>query len=209
MVRIEDLTFQYTQTKHRFTFPDVLLNDQEDLLILGKSGVGKTTLIHLLAGILKPNKGDVFIDNTAISCLSASELDRFRGKNIGLVFQRNHAIQSLSVFKNLQARLFFSKKNIDSSVINKLLSELDLTAQQHHKIHQLSVGQLQRLGIAMSVIHNPKVILADEPTSSLDDENCNIVIELLKKQARKNNANLIVVTHDQRIQSFFNNTITL
>lgn len=94
MVRIEDLTFQYKQTKHRFTFPDVLLKEQEDLLILGKSGVGKTTLIHLLAGILKPDKGDVFIDDTAISCLSASELDRFREKTLDLCFreimQYNH-----------------------------------------------------------------------------------------------------------------------
>jgi len=115
----------------------------------------------------------------------------------------------LSVIENLQARLFFSKKPRSNQEIEALLQQLDLLEFKKHKINQLSEGQLQRLGIALAVIHNPQVILADEPTSSLDDENCKRVIELLINQAALTNANLIVITHDHRIKSFFQKSITL
>lgn len=209
MVTIENLTFQYQQKEQSFSFPDITLQKDEDLLILGKSGVGKTTFLHLIAGLLKPNTGTISIHKNLINSLSNNKLDTFRGENIGLVFQQNYAIQSLSVIENLEARLFFSKKTINKSEIENLLTELDLIQLKNRKIQQLSVGQLQRLGIALSVVHNPKVILADEPTSSLDDENCAIVIDLLKKQAKKNSANLIAITHDSRIKQFFQNTIAL
>ncbi len=209
MVTTENLTFYYKKEQHTFSFPDIFLEKQEDLLVLGKSGIGKTTFLHLLAGLLKPVNGTICIADTAINSLSARKLDIFRGQNIGLVFQKNHAIQSLNVFQNLQARLFFSKKAIHPKAIDQLLIELGLIECKNSAIQELSVGQLQRLGIALSVIHNPKVILADEPTSSLDDENCKIVIELLKKQAKQTEANLIVIAHDHRVKSFFSNTITL
>lgn len=209
MVQTDNLTFQYKKKERTFSFPNIILKEQENLLILGKSGIGKTTLLHLLAGLLKPVNGKVVIGNVAITSLSNNKLDKFRGQNIGLVFQKNHAVQSLSVFENLKLRLFFSKKSINNTAIETLLEQLGLTDCKNSKVNELSVGQLQRLGIALSVIHNPQVILADEPTSSLDDENCKIVIELLKKQATKTNANLIVITHDQRIKSFFPNSITL
>jgi putative ABC transport system ATP-binding protein len=209
MIKTESLTFHYKQEEHIFNFPNILLTAEENLLVLGKSGIGKTTLLHLLAGLLKPSSGKVIIDNVDITSLSARKLDTFRGQNIGLVFQKNHAVQSLSVFENLQARLFFSKKAIQKSAIEAILEELGLLAFQHRKVNELSQGQLQRLGIALAVIHNPKVIFADEPTSSLDDENCNIVIDLLKRQAAQSKANLIVITHDHRVTSSFSKTITL
>ena len=209
MVTTENLIFNYKQGKQTFSFPDINLKAEEDLLILGKSGIGKTTLLHLLAGLLKPLDGDIRIHDTYINTLSAGKLDAYRGQNIGLVFQKNLAIQSLSVFENLKARLFFSKKSVEKTAIDSLLNELGLFEHKHSSPRELSEGQLQRLGIAMSVIHHPKVILADEPTSSLDDENCTVVIELLKNQAQKNKANLIVITHDHRVKPFFQNSITL
>lgn len=209
MIETNNLTFHYKLKEQPFNFPDITLKEQEDLLILGKSGIGKTTLLHLLAGLLKPINGDININGTVINSLSSSKLDAYRGQNIGIVLQRNHAVQTLNVVENLQARLFFSKKDINDNAINQLLTELGLIELKNRKVKELSEGQLQRLSIALSVIHNPKLILADEPTSSLDDENCAITIELLKKQAEKNCANLIVITHDQRIKPFFQNTITL
>lgn len=209
MVQTNNLTFQYKKNKHLFSFPNISLEKQDNLLILGKSGIGKTTLLHLLAGLLKPASGDVIIDKMNLSSLHDNSLDKFRGQNIGLVFQKNYAIQSLNLIDNLQARLFLSKKPINKTLIDTLLVQLGLDSHKKSKINELSVGQLQRLNIALSVIHNPKVILADEPTSSLDDENCKIVIELLIKQAEQTNANLIVITHDNRIKSFFQNSITL
>ncbi len=209
MIKTEELTFYYKQKEHSFSFPNIDLKKQESLIILGESGIGKTTLLHLLSGLLKPASGTIFIDNTNLNSLSANKLDTFRGQNIGLVFQKNHAVRSLNVFENLQARLFFSRKAINTSAIDQLLEELDLIEYKNRKVNELSEGQLQRLGIALSVVHNPKVIFADEPTSSLDDKNCNVVIGLLKKQAEKNNANLVVITHDNRIKSLFSNEMKL
>jgi len=209
MIQTNNLTFQYKNNEHVFSFPDIKLEKEENLLIIGKSGIGKTTLLHLLAGLLKPTKGSININNFIINELTSNHLDKFRGENIGFVFQKKHAISSLNVYENLQARLFFSKKSINIKEIDALLDQLELSEFKKSKINKLSEGQLQRLGIALSVIHQPKIILADEPTSSLDDENCNIVIELLLEQAKKNKANLIVITHDQRIKSYFQNSIEL
>lgn len=209
MIQTHNLTFKYKNKEQIFSFPEIDLKEEESLLILGNSGIGKTTLLHLLAGLLKPKTGNITINNVNINTLTNSKLDKFRGQNIGLVFQKKHAIQALSVYENLQARLFFCKKSEQQNTINALLEELNLSNCKNSKVNEISEGQLQRLGIALSVVHNPQVILADEPTSSLDDQNCKAVINLLKKQAKKNKANLIVITHDQRIKPFFQNTITL
>ncbi|MFD1015363.1 ABC transporter ATP-binding protein [Winogradskyella rapida] len=209
MLQSSNLTFQYKKTDRLFRFPNIDLKTQENLLILGKSGIGKTTLLHLLAGILKPSSGIVAVNNVDITRLRDNSLDRFRGQNIGLVFQQNHAIQTLNVLENLKARLFFSYQKVNLQKIEALLAELDLLDCKTSKIQTLSEGQLQRLGIALSVIHEPELILADEPTSSLDDANCKIVLDLLVKQAAKTKANLVVITHDHRIRPYFQNTIVL
>lgn len=209
MLKTKNLSFSYDSGTELFEFPDITLKAEEHLLIVGKSGIGKTTFLHLLSGLLKPNNGNININQFNINYLSNSKLDKFRGENIGIVFQKNYAVQSLTVFENLQARLFFCTSKVDNSKIDSLLNELNLIQQKNSKTNELSEGQLQRLGIALAVIHNPNVILADEPTSSLDDENCKIVIKLLKNQAKKNKANLIVITHDQRIKPYFQNSISL
>ncbi|WP_405604915.1 ABC transporter ATP-binding protein [Polaribacter sp. Asnod1-A03] len=209
MLKTSSLTFKYTKKTPVFSFPDITLQQQENLLIVGKSGIGKTTLLHLLAGLLQPVKGNVVISDIDINKLSQSKLDTFRGEHIGLVFQKKHAIQSLNVLENLKARLYFGKKKVSNKEIETLLEQLELSACKNKKINTLSEGQLQRLGIALAVIHKPKIILADEPTSSLDDENCKIVMDLLIQQAVKTNANLIVITHDHRVKPFFKNSIKL
>lgn len=176
---------------------------------MGKSGIGKTTFLHLLSGLLTPTKGNVCIDGVDINKLSHSNLDKFRGQNIGLIFQKKYAMASLTILENLKMRLLFSKKKMDNDSIEGLLKELDLSTHKNHKTYELSEGQLQRLGIALGVVHKPKVILADEPTSSLDDENCFNVTKLLQKQAKQTNAALVVITHDSRIKGLFKNTIEL
>ncbi|WP_237275610.1 ABC transporter ATP-binding protein [Tenacibaculum ovolyticum] len=209
MIQTENLTYQYKKGTAIFSFPNITLEKGDNLLILGESGIGKTTLLHLLAGLLKPVTGKILINKTPINYLKSNKLDEFRGKNIGLVFQKKHAIHSLNVFDNLKARLLFSNAAINKNRIETILEQLGLFELKKSKVRELSEGQLQRLGIALSVIHNPQVILADEPTSSLDDKNCKIVIELLINQAKQTKANLIVITHDHRIKSFFQNSITL
>ncbi len=209
MVRTTNLVFRYNVKEAVLSFPDINLKSSENLLILGKSGIGKTTLLHLLAGILTPLNGSVEIDGVSLHTLSNRKMDRFRGQHIGLVFQKNHANRSLSVIENLQSRLFFSNRPINDKAIMELLEELDLADYKNKKPAALSEGQLQRLGIAMSVVHRPQVILADEPTSSLDDDNCRSVMQLLVGHAKAQNANLIVITHDQRVKPLFRNTLVL
>lgn len=209
MVQTNDLKFQYKKKETVFSFPNITLKPQENVLVLGKSGIGKTTFLHLLAGLLKPINGRVVVGSVDVSTLSNSKLDAFRGQNIGIVFQKKYAIPTLNVIENLKARIFFSKTPINNKAIDILLKELGMYQFKKNKINELSEGQLQRLSIALAVVHKPKLILADEPTSSLDDDNCKIVIELLLKQAKQTNANLIVITHDFRVKSYFKNSITL
>jgi putative ABC transport system ATP-binding protein len=174
MIETDNLTYQYKRGEPVLNFPNINLGKGENLLILGDSGIGKTTLLHLLAGLLKPATGNIYFDNVI-----------------------------------LKTRLLFSDQSVNVKKIENVLEQLGLIEVKNNKINELSEGQLQRLGIALSVIHNPKVILADEPTSSLDDKNCKIVIQLLIHQAEQTNTNLIVITHDQRIKSFFQNSIVL
>ena len=208
MLKTVDVTFSYSK-ESSFNFPNIKLSSSQSLLILGKSGIGKTTLLHLLAGILSPDNGTIFINDTNITSLSNKKLDAFRGKHIGIVFQNIIAVSSLTVYENLQARLYFSGMSNQKEAIENIINQLDLVSVKNQKPNTLSTGQLQRLGIALGVIHKPDIILADEPTSSLDDENCDLVIDLLKSQAKKSNANLIIITHDQRIKDSFTNTIVL
>jgi putative ABC transport system ATP-binding protein len=210
MIKTENLLFSYEDDSRKsFSFPDINLEINENLVILGRSGIGKTTFMHLLAGLLKPIQGSIHINNTDINNLSKSKLTTFRGEHIGLVFQKKYAIRSLNVIENLRVRLLFCKQKVDNDLIEELLEDLGLSPHKKSKIQTLSEGELQRLGIAMAIVHRPKIILADEPTSSLDDENANIVMELMLRQAEKTNANLLVITHDQRVKAFFNKTIAL
>ena len=209
MIQTHNLSFQHAPTLETLRFPDLLLEREENLLILGKSGIGKTTLLHLLAGLLQPKTGTVNLENITLHSLSAKKRDRFVGQHIGLVFQKNYAIRSLDVMQNLEARLLFTGLKAKRERLHDLLDQLDLATHKNKKIHQLSEGQLQRLGIALAVVHQPQVILADEPTSSLDDENCEVVMQLLVEQAAQQNANLVVITHDARVKPLFQNQITL
>lgn len=209
MIKTSGLQFRYDQTGTLFSFPDISLEPGKNLLILGKSGIGKTTLLHLMAGLLRPETGEIHMNGTGLNALPNKKRDRFVGQHIGLVFQKNLAVRSLNVMENLQARLFFSRKKVNGHVIPNLLEQLNMADCKHKKANELSEGQLQRLGIALAVVHGPKVILADEPTSSLDDEHCQAVMELLTEQAKSNRANLVVITHDHRIRPLFQNVLTL
>ena len=180
-------------------FPDFSLDSGESLLVLGKSGSGKTTLLNLLAGLLKPSMGEVVIDGVRLSTISDQKMDLFRGKNIGIVFQKPHLIAALNVRQNLELAHFFSKKKGQN--ISQLLLDLCISSKAKAAVMTLSEGEAQRVSIARALANSPTLILADEPTSSLDDENTDKVITLLKSQAAKIGAALIIVTHDQRVKN--------
>ncbi len=208
MITSIGLSYQY-QKDRVFNFPDLALAPADTLLILGKSGAGKTTLLHLLAMFLKPNKGNLIINNTEVTQLKNAKLAKFRAQNIGVVFQKPHFVSALSVEENLLLTNYLAEKPIDKGQLNQLAQTLGITNHLHKKISELSLGEQQRVAIARALMNKPALILADEPTSSLDDENCQAVIELLKNQAKSVGACLIIVTHDHRLKNVFNNQITL
>lgn len=208
MISTQGVTFLYPPN-HSFKFPDITCNSGETLLITGNSGTGKTTLLHLLGGLLKPQSGNISINNQDISSLNATALDKFRGQSIGMVLQKSFFIQSLTVIENVVLASWIAKGKKAQEKVTELLTELGLKEHLHKLPHQLSIGQQQRVNIARALINNPSVILADEPTSSLDDENAHIVAELLNNLAQKYNSSLIIVTHDQRLKAMFKNQISL
>lgn len=207
MIKTESLKFSYDGKKY-FDFPDINLDSGENLLIIGNSGIGKTTLLHLLAGILKPESGSISFSGTDISKFSDTELDKFRGDNIGIVFQKPHFISSLTINENLKLAQYLSPSKISGDA-KKILESLNIKDKYQQKPNQLSEGEKQRASIALALINFPSLILADEPTSSLDDFNCNNVIKLLKKQANDHKAQLIVITHDARLKKHFKNNLNL
>ena len=190
-------------------FPDIQLGNSENCLILGESGCGKTTLLHLLAGLRTPSQGEVLFDNTSLTPLSTSNRDRFRGKNIGVIFQSSAFISSLSVLENLMMPLMLSGQIQDENRAKELLSIVHLDHKIQKPINELSVGEQQRVSIIRSIIHGPKWVLADEPTSALDNKNAESVIELLTTITQANNASLIVVTHDHRWNNAISHAIRL
>ena len=206
MLETKNLRFKYDNNLE-LNFPDIKTS-KENLLILGASGVGKTTFLHLLSGLLKPINGEIDLLGTKISKLNMSEMDRFRGKNIGIVFQKPHFINSLTVKENLQLAQYISKKS-DKNRIQSLLESLGIEDKANKKTQNLSQGEKQRVSIALAIVNSPKLILADEPTSSLDDLNCDKVINILKNQASKYKAKLIIITHDYRLKKHFKNTLSL
>lgn len=208
MLKTQSLHFAYDKNSV-FYFPDINLDANDNLLVLGESGIGKTTLLHLIAGILKPKSGSVELMGTLYQELSPTKLDRFRGKHIGLVFQRPHFVQALSIQENLELIQHLGGKAQDKKRIKEVLDSLGISHKLREKPYKLSQGEQQRAAIALAVINSPKLLLADEPTSSLDDKNCAKVITLLKEQAVASGSQLIVITHDQRLKNQFQNTLTL
>jgi ABC-type lipoprotein export system ATPase subunit len=173
----------------------------EHWLVLGPSGSGKTTLLHALAGILRPAAGCVVVAGRDLAALKAAELDRFRGLHIGIVLQRLHLIASLTVLDNLLLAQYLAGAPQDRRRAGEVLASLDLAAKAEARPHELSFGQAQRVAIARAVVNRPQLLLADEPTSNLDDARCMQALELLQAQARACNATLVIATHDQRIKA--------
>ena len=207
MIKTKRVEFNYDNQVF-FKFQDISLKSSENLLIIGSSGIGKTTLLHLLAGLLESSSGSIKLFEKELSDLSSHQLDRFRKNNIGIVFQRPHFVNSLTVKENLQLAQYIANKK-DNNRIENILKNLNILDKSDKKTNQLSQGEKQRASIALAIVNSPKLILADEPTSSLDDINCDNVIKLLKKQATDFGAQLIVITHDSRLKKHFKNSIEL
>ncbi|MEO1053038.1 MAG: ATP-binding cassette domain-containing protein [Bacteroidota bacterium] len=208
MIAIKNLTYSY-DSSNPMAFPDWSLAAKEHCLILGNSGCGKTTLLHLLGGLLSPKSGEISLAGTQIEKLKGSSIDHFRSKHIGFIFQKAHLINALTVEENLYLAQYLAGIKKNKQRVSEVLESLDMIEKRKSKVYELSQGQAQRVTIARAVLNGPKVILADEPTSSLDDENTSRVIDTLLQQADLNGASLIIATHDQRLKEQIPNQFKL
>ncbi|MGV7105288.1 ABC transporter ATP-binding protein [Flavobacterium sp. U410] len=208
MISTKGITFSYADDQ-QFHMPDLHCDAGSTILITGDSGKGKTTYLHILAGLLKPKTGEIWIDKTDIVPLSEAKGDKFRGKHIGLVLQKSIFVSAFTVLENLEMASWLATGKKNTERAKRLLEQLDIANQANKLPNQLSIGQQQRVSIARALMNEPKVLLADEPTSSLDGKNAEKVIQLLTHLSKEYKAALVIVTHDVRIKEKFTNKITM
>ena len=201
MIHTHKLTYTYPQGAI-LRFPDVQLPQGGVLVLRGNSGSGKSTWLALLAGLLTPQSGTLTVAGQLLNSLSASQRDAWRAKNLGFLPQKLHLSEALTVAGNLSLAYFAAglPDNAASKAhVLKTLEALDVADLAHRKPSQLSGGQAQRVALARAVLLHPKIILADEPTASLDDDAAESALQLLQTSAQRSQATLVVATHDQRV----------
>ncbi|MFM5512097.1 ABC transporter ATP-binding protein [Aeromonas veronii] len=175
---------------------DLALPAGEITLLLGQSGCGKSTLLNLIAGLIAPDEGEVWLGETRIDTRSPDERARLRGRHFGIVYQDFNLLPTLNVAENLALPLAINALPPDETRIDQLLQRLDMSHKRHAWPEQLSGGQRQRVALARALIHQPGWLLADEPTGSLDEHNAEQVMALMITAVRDTGAGLLLVSHN-------------
>lgn len=181
--------------------PDLELASDEHCALVGASGSGKTTLLHILAGILRPTSGEITLDGEALYPPTGRD-DRWRARRIGVIPQKLHLLSSLNALDNVRLAQYLVG-TAAHAIARTLLTDLGLQARLRARPEELSVGEQQRVAIARAIINKPRLLLADEPTSSLDDSNAEQAVALLFEAAHITGGLLVVATHDARIRDRF------
>lgn len=188
---------------------DLSIKKEEFICLLGTSGSGKSTLLNMMAGLEKPTRGEIIINNLHLEKLSEKDLAKFRQLNIGFVFQSYNLITTLSALENVSLGLTF--KGVPRAKRNKMakdmLTNVGLGNRLHHKPSEMSGGQQQRVSIARAFVSNPKIVFADEPTGNLDTKTTFEVMDLITGMAREAKQTLIIVTHDNEISGYANRIV--
>ncbi len=202
MLELKSLKKSYHQGSQNIEIFENLnfhVEEGQRVAIMGKSGSGKSTLLSLISGIIKPDDGDISLNSISYKDLQESELNDFRATNIGFIFQNFHLVSYLNALENvmLPAKVCNIPKPKEKAI--ELLKSVGLGHRLDHLPSELSGGEKQRVAIARALIHNPKIILADEPSGNLDEETGNAVMDILFELIKKNNTTLILVTHSKDV----------
>lgn len=171
------------------------LEPAEQVVLVGHSGGGKTTLLNIIAGITAPDSGSVTIAGTDLFALSEASRDRFRALHIGYVFQTFNLLPAFTALENVLLGMSFSGKPADTERARKLLDDVGLTHRLDNRPHQLSVGEQQRVAVARALVNQPSLLLADEPTANVDVANQNNVLKLIREACSAAQVSLLMVTH--------------
>lgn len=199
MIVWRDLSLQHPRGP-LLRFPDLRLDGGRVLLLRGASGTGKSSLLALLAGLLTPTTGEIEVDGTPLHRLSPRQRDAWRAARLGVLPQRLHLSESLSVADNLALALWAGGAATEAGVrVPQVLRRLGVADLAGRRPHELSGGQAQRVALARAVLREPRVLLADEPTASLDDEAAASVLALLRELRSDPGATLVIATHDRRV----------
>lgn len=201
-LKIENLCKVYGKGENTVTALDhvsLTINKGDFTAITDTSGSGKSTLLHAIAGVDVPTSGKIYLDGQDVYAQNSEKLAIFRRRQVGLIYQFHNLIPTLNVVENITLPILMDKRKVNKERLNDLLELLGLQERKTHLPNQLSGGQQQRVAIGRALMNAPAVMLADEPTGSLDSRNGQEIIRLLKESHRKYHQSLIIVTHDENI----------
>lgn len=201
-LKIENLSKVYGKGENQVTALDnVSLTIEKGgfTAIIGSSGSGKSTLLHMIGGVDVPSSGKVYLEGQDVYAQSNEKLAIFRRRQVGLIYQFHNLIPTLNVVENITLPILMDKREVNEERLNDLLHMLGLEERKNHLPNQLSGGQQQRVSIGRALMNAPAVMLADEPTGSLDSRNGHEIIKLLKESNKKYGQTLLLVTHDENI----------
>ena len=202
LLRIEDLCKVYGKDANRVVALDhvsLTVEKGEFAAIIGPSGSGKSTLLHIVGGVDVPTGGKVYLDGQDVYAQNNEKLAVFRRRQVGLIYQFHNLIPTLNVVENITLPILMDRRRVNGERLEDLLRLLGLQDRRSHLPNQLSGGQQQRVAIGRALMNAPAVMLADEPTGSLDSRNGHEIVKLLKESNRKFGQTLLLVTHDENI----------
>lgn len=208
MIRAEQLSYRYPSGT-TLRFPDVHVPQGEVLLLQGPSGCGKSTWLALAGALLRPSRGELTVAGRKLSALGQAAADAWRARSIGFLPQKLHLSEALSVYENLAVAQWAAGQSEDGARIALVLHELGIPELGQRLPRQISGGQAQRVALARAVLLRPQVLLADEPTASLDDEAAAAALALLCSTARLHGASLVIATHDARVEAYLKTLMPL
>ncbi|ADB15163.1 ABC transporter related protein [Pirellula staleyi DSM 6068] len=183
--------------------PSFRVESAEQIALVGRSGGGKTTLLHIIAGITRADSGSIVLDGLELSQLSEPGLDKVRAQKIGYVFQTFNLLSGFSALENVLLGMTFGKGKYDSDRARQLLAKVGLSHRLGHKPRQLSVGEQQRVAVARALACKPSLLLADEPTANIDPRNQQHIIDLIRESCRDEGVSLVIVTHSSEVAGQF------